>query len=420
MKNLSVSTFIHILFSITISILVITFILFLSWNKDRQKINEYKRYKLISLTFISNLQQNPTKKILQTLYKGLNLKEIDKTKVEKLKMIIAKKGNTIFTGGSSLGKVRVFKIANKNYIYVQRMQHNLLLEDSKEKNYYFEIAVIFGIFLILLLFIIYFAVLKKLYPLKKLNREIQKFAEGNMKTKISYVYDDEIGEIAKSFDGAIKHINNLSSSKALFMRNMMHELKTPITKGRIIVEMIDDEMTKDILIRAFDRMNELILELAEIERVTTRSFEPNFEYVMLSEVIESAQDLLLSTNQSNIILEIEDRALTTDIKLLSLALKNLLDNGIKYGEKKQVTLKTTNTTIEVISKGIKLKHPLSYYVEPFSQEEKRSAGFGLGLYIVNSIIEKLGCSFKYKYIAGYNIFYIQKKDSCGFGINLIK
>ena len=229
-----------------------------------------------------------------------------------------------------------------------------------------------------------------------------------MRTRISYKYDDEIGKIAQSFDDAIIHINELSASKNLFMRNLMHELKTPITKGRIVVEMLEDEGTKKVLVRAFERMNELISELAEIERVTTQSFEPNFEYVMLNEIIDKSQELLM-VESGHVKLEVENRALTTDIRLMTLAIKNLLDNGIKYSKGKSVLLRTRGKVIEVISEGEELQHPLSYYTEPFSQEEKRSAGFGLGLYIVYSILEKLGYVLDYTHKDGSNIFMIIPK-----------
>jgi len=281
------------------------------------------------------------------------------------------------------------------------MSDNILLIDEQPQNYYFEIALTLGVLLVLVFLILYMAVLKKLSPLKTLHKEIQEFAQGNMQMRISYIYDDEIGKIAKSFDDAILHINQLSSSKNLFMRNIMHELKTPITKGRIVVDMIEDEHMRKILIRAFERMNELIWELAEIERVTTQEFEPHYEYVMLGDVIQKSQNLLMAKANA-VSIEIEDDALTTDIKLLSLSIKNLLDNGIKYSPNKHVTLKTAKKSLEIISIGEKLKHPLSYYLEPFSQAEKRSSGFGLGLYIVNSILDKLGYSLAYRYEEGKN------------------
>jgi len=161
-------------------------------------------------------------------------------------------------------------------------------------------------------------------------------------------------------------------------------------------------------------MNELIWELAEIERVTTQQFEPHYEYIMLGDVIQKSQNLLMAKPNA-VTIEIEDDALTTDIKLLSLSIKNLLDNGIKYSPNKHVSLKTANNTLEIISIGEELKHPLSYYLEPFSQAEKRSSGFGLGLYIVHSILEKLGCSLAYRYEEGKNIFYIESGDGCGMG-----
>jgi two-component system, OmpR family, sensor kinase len=175
--------------------------------------------------------------------------------------------------------------------------------------------------------------------------------------------------------------------------------------------MLEDEGTKKILVRAFERMNELILELAEIERVTTQSFEPNFEYVMLEEVVQKSQDLLMAES-GRVKLEFNNRALTTDVKLMALAIKNLLDNGLKYGQKKCVILRSNGQTIEVVSEGEKLQHPLTYYTEPFSQEEKRSSGFGLGLYIVHSILEKLGYQLGYRHEEGKNIFMIEEQKSC--------
>jgi len=403
MKNLSVTTFIHILFSVAIAILIATFLLFLSWDKDRQKIELYKRYQLIAITFISNLQLNSDEKSLNKLYKELHVHAVGDKVLKKLKKDISERGKTVFTGGSSLGQVRVFRVDNEDYIYVQRMEHNLMLVDDRNEKYYFEIAIALGAFLIILLFLLYLAVLKKLYPLKTLHKEIQKFAKGDMKTRVTYQYDDEIGKIAKSFDDAIVHINELSTSKNLFMRNLMHELKTPITKGRIVVEMMEDEDIKKVLVRAFERMNELISELAEIERVTTQSFEPNFEYMMLSDICKESKELLM-TQSSCIKTEIKDMALTTDKKLMTLVIKNLIDNGIKYGSDKCVMISNENNIIKIISKGDALPHPLTYYTEPFSQAEKRSSGFGLGLYIVDSILVKLGYRLGYKHEDGKNIF----------------
>jgi two-component system OmpR family sensor kinase len=106
-----------------------------------------------------------------------------------------------------------------------------------------------------------------------------------------------------------------------------------------------------------------------------------------------------------------DFALYSDIKLLSLALKNLIDNAIKYSKDKKASFYANPHRIDVASKGEPLIHPLEYYVEPFSQEQKRASGFGLGLYIVNSIVLKLGYKLEYQFKEGSNIFSIVFKPS---------
>jgi two-component system OmpR family sensor kinase len=406
MKHLSVRAFIHILFSVAFVFLVVIFLLLKSWDKDREKIDEFKRYQLISISMLSKLETSPDAKELEDLLSTFHLKLVDEKLLPQVIDEIAKRGKTIYDVGSNIGQMRVFKVAkDKKYIYIQKPPYDLMLVSVLPPNYYKEIAISAISLLVILLLFIYWAILKKLKPLKTLHQEIEKFANGDSDIKITYKYNDEIGKIAKSFDDAIGHINQLSQSKNLFMRNMMHELKTPITKGRIAVEMIDDEATKAILIRAFERMNELISELASLERVTSRSFEPTFEYLMLDEIVEYAQELLMNT-QNNLEIDIEPMALTTDKKLLALVIKNLIDNGFKYGKENYVRLQTNNGNIEILSKGDRLEYDLSYYTEPFSQAEKRSAGFGLGLYIVNNIIKKLGYKLGYEYRDGYNVFVI--------------
>ncbi len=402
MRNLSVTTFIHILFSIAIMILVVTIFLFLSWDRDSTRIKEIKHYTLIAETFLSTVELNPSEEKLKKLYKNFNVKPIP-SDIAKPK--IKEEGKTIFTGKSIYGQVRIFQTKENHYIYIQKLGYNLMLKDNRPKKYTLHKVISIGLIIISILLILYIAILRKLYPLKKLHKEIEKFANGDKDIDISYKNDDEIGKIAKSFNDAIKHINQLTASKNLFMRNIMHELKTPITKGRIVAQTLDEGQLQSILIRAFDRMNELINELAQVERISTRTFEPVFEDTTLSDIFEKSK-LMLMIENSKISAQFTNFKLKTDSKLLSLAIKNLLDNAIKYGVDKQVIFIATRKSIEIISKGKPLTYTLDYYVEAFSQEEKRKNGFGLGLYIVNSILEKLDYKLNYKYKNENNIFEI--------------
>jgi len=393
MKNLSVTTFIHIVFTIALIVIGATFYYLLSTGKEQRHLQQINRYKIIADNFLTKevFDENSTE--FKEVLKKYHLKIINPDSVAKE---IETNGHTIFSGRSLYGDVRVFKTSNNYYILVERFDYDLMLKDLHPQDYIYELILTIATVLGILLLIMYLMVLKKLYPLKKLHKQIEQFAKGDLDIKIEKIGDDEIGKIASSFDKAICHIKQLISSKNLFMRNIMHELKTPITKGRIVAETIDDELAKGVLINAFERMNELISDLAEVERITMYNFKPDIKDTSLDEVIKRAERILMTDNRRYEI-RVDNRPLKTDSKLLALVLKNLLDNGIKYSPNKYAKLISVKDGLEVRSKGEPLKERLSYYTEPFSQEEKRSHGFGLGLYIVANILDKLNYGFDYYY-----------------------
>ncbi len=401
-RNISINTFLNVLFALVLSLLVTALFFFISWDRERQKRDDISRYQLISNALLSTAQLNPSKEEIERFYKNSRVKPVA---INANRLLILSRGKVIFEGESVYGRMQIFEIGDNRYIYLQRYGFNLMLKDIKSKNIRIKVTVLIAILIGILFIFLYIAIRKKLSPLKKINKKILRFAKGDMSVQIRYKSDDEIGQIAQSFDNAIYHIKSLIESKNLFMRNMMHELKTPITKGRIAVEMIEDGNSKKTLIRAFERMNQLIGELAYIERLTTQNFKPELKEVSLNEIIEKSLTLLMS-NRDKISISIQESKILTDIKLLSLALKNLIDNAIKYSEDGKASIIADSQSIKILSKGRSLEHPLEYYLEPFTQEEKRQKGFGLGLYIVNNILKRLDYRLTYSYKDGQNIFEI--------------
>ena len=401
-RNISINTFLNVLFALVLSLLVTALFFFISWDRERQKRDDISRYQLISNALLSTAQLNPSKDEVDRFYKNSKVKPVA---INANRLLILSRGKVIFEGESVYGRMQIFEIGDNRYIYLQRYGFNLMLKDIKSKHIRIRVTILVAILIGVLFIFLYIAIRRKLSPLKKINQKILKFARGDMNVKIKYKSDDEIGQIAQSFDNAIYHIKSLIESKNLFMRNMMHELKTPITKGRIVVEMIEDGNSKKTLIRAFERMNQLIGELAYIERLTTQNFNPELKEVSLNEIIEKSLTLLMS-NRDKISISTQNTKILTDTKLLSLALKNLIDNAIKYSEDTKASIIADSNSIKVLSKGRSLEHPLEYYLEPFTQEEKRQKGFGLGLYIVNNILNRLDYKLNYCYKDGKNIFEI--------------
>ena len=114
-------------------------------------------------------------------------------------------------------------------------------------------------------------------------------------------------------------------------------------------------------------------------------------------------------NPQNIEKNIEDFWFEVDIYMMSIALKNLIDNAIKFSKDKKAIVEANKDAIKIISTGEALKNELSFYTDAFYQEEKRSSGFGLGLYIVKTIVNLHKFKLEYEHIDGKNYFIIDIK-----------
>lgn len=403
MKNISISTYINTIFGVAFFAITLAFIFFINIDKEKFIISQHQRYDIIAEALLHKLTNHPSEEQLKAFYDQFKVKEITQ---RETKLNIINECQLEMLKDSFLGRMRVFKQNDDFYIYVQQLSYNIMLQDLKPKPYSFQIAsLVYAVFLIIF-YILYILLRKKLFPLKKLHKQIEAFSNGDLDIKIQSQSNDEIGKIAKSFANAIEFIKNQSNSKNLFMRNMMHELRTPITKGMIIAETMPDVKDKQILQNAFERMNNIIKELSTVEKISSNILSIHKEHIGFETLYNSTLKIML-LDTLPIKKEFDKFYIDVDIELFCIVLKNLLDNAVKFNTAEKIIAKATQERIEIISYGEKLKYELDYYTEPFSQEEKRSDGFGLGLYIVKTILDLHKFALKYKHQNGQNIFIIE-------------
>jgi two-component system OmpR family sensor kinase len=248
--------------------------------------------------------------------------------------------------------------------------------------------------------------MKSFRPLSKLKSQIQTFSKGNLDIDCKSDKEDEIAEVANEFDHAVTMIRELIQSRQLFLRAIMHELKTPIGKGRLVAEMLPDEKSKARMHSIFERLNLLIDEFAKIEKITSKNFDLVPKPYKMSDIVEASIDMLMIENPKRLIdVEIEDDYIAqVDFELFTLVVKNLLDNAIKYSTDKHITVIISKQGLEIMNLGEKLQEPLEHYFEPFHTSKK---GLGLGLYIVKSILDIHQMKLDYLYTNGANWFRIK-------------
>ena len=298
--------------------------------------------------------------------------------------------------------VDTFKLQRILLINNDRFQ--LFLQNKNKPKYPLKRIIVFTIVFLLML-MLYFWVMRSFKPLTTLKNQIKTFSEGNLDIRCASNKKDEIAEVANEFDHAVTMIRELLQSRQLFMRAIMHELKTPIAKGRLVSEMLPDEKNKARMHSIFERLNLLIDEFAKIEKITSKNFKLDVKPYKISDLTEASIDLLMLENtKDHIELQIiEDYQAEVDFELFTLVIKNLLDNAIKYAKDKKVLVQINNHKIAIVNKGEKLAEPLENYFKPFHTSKK---GLGLGLYIVKSILDIHQKELSYEYEDGENIFIV--------------
>ncbi|MDR0467610.1 MAG: ArsS family sensor histidine kinase [Campylobacteraceae bacterium] len=260
----------------------------------------------------------------------------------------------------------------------------------------------------LLLLALYIATLKSIRPLGILRNKIKEFSEGNNEIDCKIEGSDEIAEIANEFDGAVKKIKALSHSRQLFLRNIMHEFKTPITKGKLSTELLEDSEYKNILKKAFQRQEFLLNEFLRIEQLGTGELKMDNEEYFLRDIIDHSLDTI-GENAKNIEVDIEDIKIYADFDLFATVLKNLLDNALLYGDDHKAKILTNNNQIIIKNIGKKLEFNLEKYKEPFflqGKKQKESRGLGFGLFISIHLVELHKMKINYSHINNESIFTI--------------
>ena len=285
-----------------------------------------------------------------------------------------------------------------NKIYTLKTPDEENLNDKTILN----ILISLDIFILLLIFLYIF---KLLSPLKIITKELINFANGDLSRRININSKDEIGVLSNSFNKMASSLENSIKTREELLRDIGHELRTPIAKGKFAIEKIDDFSQKELLKKIFCDLETLTNELIELEKLDLIKLNlTTFSAETL--IIESLGKLYLEDESKVEINIIEDFKINADLYYLSTALKNLIDNALKYADSYPITIEANKNEICISNRGKELSKQLEYYLKPFTQELSQRDGFGLGLSIVKKVIDKHNFQLNYVYENDSNVFKI--------------
>ena len=258
----------------------------------------------------------------------------------------------------------------------------------------------------------FIVVLKKLLRLRNLKNMIRRAGEEDKFRLIEVETNDEIGQIAGEFNTTMQKIDAIKQARALFLRNILHEFRNPIMKGRIMADMIaeilQDDKAGDRLKQIFIRLEMILGEVVKVEKLVSNEWELKTNKHRVIDIVDHSVDMLLlkDTSRIDVLAYGEISAVEVDFELYATGVKNLIDNALKYSNDK-VLVSIDKNKICIISAGSELEPERLEFDRAFNRRvETSNSGLGLGLYIANQIFKKHGHALKYKHENGKNIFMI--------------
>lgn len=417
-KNNAVIATVIFALVVTVTSVSYTFYQLYETNRAKHIDNIFGKHALISQIYHTYLLKQISEPMLEA---NLALYDLDDISAKEEYEEIVRQGKVLKSDGTTDREMSSFEFSNiqptvrpiiismieyndKIYFWAESSHHTILLEDHSIQAYNpINLLSAYGT-LITILLTSFALIIHRLSPLRRLRRQIARFGEGDMGVRFRINGSDEIALIANELDTTQNKIRSLIESRNLFLRNIMHELKTPIAKGRIVSTMISDEKQRGRFEGIFERLELLIGEFALIEEISSGNQYLDKKEYRLVDIIDGAVDLAMVDYESvecNIDTAIK---LEVDYRLFVTAVKNLIDNGIKYSLDKRMKIMVEGSEILFINSGNPLKNPLNYYIEPFTKDHPTKDSFGLGLYIVDAILKEHNYVLAYERRGDLNCF----------------
>jgi signal transduction histidine kinase len=248
---------------------------------------------------------------------------------------------------------------------------------------------------------------RALAPLQRVTTAARRLSESTLHQRIAMQGpDDEIKELADTFDAMLGRLNQAFDAQRRFVGNASHELRTPLAINRTLLEvaLTDPEASDDLKSigrtllannARHERLIEGLLLLARTERELTTHTPVDLREVTVTVLANAAARI--EDDGPKFITELTDAPTTGDPVLLEHLVSNLVDNAIKHNldEGGEVIVRTGvldgYAACQVENTGPVIPaYEVQNLFEPFrrlnNDRVESAKGAGLGLSIVRSVV----------------------------------
>lgn len=299
----------------------------------------------------------------------------------------------------SIGRLRgshLLLVESDNFRYLFVIDSNIR-NDSTHRHW-----ILFTLLAATLL-VLYIAIRKLFSPVQDISTHLKKIGSGELDREISVKGNNELARLAGGINSMMLKIRSMLESKAAMLLAISHELRSPITRMRLNIELLEDSQKKETLIEDIKEMEYLVSTILETERLNSRHAELNISKFDMADLV--TQVIAQYFESCEIKLSLVPAPVAMDKVKLELLIKNLVDNACRYSVDAD---KPVEITLEVEQQRMRFSvmdygpgvnpDDLARLADPFyrtdSARQRKTGGYGLGLYLCRLITEAHEGSFK--------------------------
>ncbi len=232
-------------------------------------------------------------------------------------------------------------------------------------------------------------------PLNRLEKAISAFAV-NMDTADTPMPGGQLEKLFRAFNDMKRQVSGVMADKERLLRDVSHDLKSPITRMRMAVELLDESRTRELL----------VTNLADLNQLVTKILESQEQQSFRNEIVDVELSLrrFLGSREFHLPIRLQPRvnfSFLGNETQLHRVFVNLIDNAEKYADREQgldieVTRQDHAGLIRFIdhggdvAEGVLAKMFEPFYKSDNSRRQDQKSGFGLGLPICKQIVETMG------------------------------
>ena len=236
-----------------------------------------------------------------------------------------------------------------------------------------------------------------LRPVKLMKKRISLLATGDMNSQIIIKGNDELADLSISINKMIAEIKGLLNQKQQLLLDVSHELRSPLARIRLLTEMLPEHKNRKKLVDEVVFLEGMISNLLYSDKLSLPYTNVQYENIKTKNLITKILDLInVDLNRFEIKNTVPHIEVWVDETKLIIALRNLIDNALKYGDPEQaieieIFQKQQMIVFKITNYGNKIQSSdLDNIFKPFfrSQNNKNTiSGFGLGLTICKKIVD---------------------------------